>query len=380
MKILFIDHDRRNSGSTVSVKYFLERLISDGYELNVICTYEKVKYYKHSFGYSNTFKIIPYYNFDLNIHFSDKYYFKFKSLSKIFKNIVKLGIGVFKSFNLYYNVRPDLVIVNEYVGIHLSFFIALNNIPIICFIRSKIYDHTPFISKIIKNVIQNMSTALICISEIEASQFSKKNNNIYILKESVNIYPMVYRKYDCNPLRFVFVGGINEIKGTYIVLSAFRVLIEQGVKINLIIVGHIEYSNEKYFLKCQDIITKYPFNIKVLDEQLDLQNIYSSSDILVSATTESHYSRPILEAFASGLAVIASDVPHNKLLVRNYENGLLFENGSSEALVVLLSIILQKPSILEKLIFNGYNAIQNYSQPLVYLEFKRIIQKYIALK
>ncbi len=376
MKILFIDHDRRNSGSTVSIKYYLERLIADGYELSVLCTHEKVQYYKNTFCTRGSLKIIPFIYFDLNIHFSDNYSFNINTIYIILKNIFKLGIGAWKSIIMYYNIRPDIVIVNEYVAIHLSFYLAFCKTPVLCFIRSKIFNKQAFISSIIKNIILNTSTALICITEIEASQFKNNKKEIHLLRESVKEYPISLPRFDFNLLRFVFVGGVNEIKGTLVVLSAFRLLLENNYELTLTIVGNVEYSNENYCNMCYEIINKYPSNIKILGEQVDLGDIYSSSQVLISANTESHFSRPIIEAFANGLAVIASDVQHNRLLVKNNENGFLFRNGSYHELFMLITKILENPSILGSIIIAGYNSLEKYSQPMLYLEFKSLIAKY----
>ena len=69
----------------------------------------------------------------------------------------------------------------------------------------------------------------------------------------------------------------------------------------------------------------------------DLRAVYQSSDCLVNLSLYEGLPNVVMEAMASGLPVVASNVPGNDALVREDETGFLFELNSPGALADALS-------------------------------------------
>jgi len=66
--------------------------------------------------------------------------------------------------------------------------------------------------------------------------------------------------------------------------------------------------------------------------QSELPNLYSSSDLYISASHSDGTSISLLEAIACGIPVIVSDIPGNQEWIEPGFHGWLFPDGDHEAL------------------------------------------------
>jgi glycosyltransferase involved in cell wall biosynthesis len=74
----------------------------------------------------------------------------------------------------------------------------------------------------------------------------------------------------------------------------------------------------------------------------------------VSTSNLSHFSRPIIEAWAQKKSVIASDTEHSQNLIVDHFDGLLYENMNTFDLQNRIVEVMYNPALNEKLGENGY--------------------------
>ena len=86
-------------------------------------------------------------------------------------------------------------------------------------------------------------------------------------------------------------------------------------------------SQFRAFLKKRGVENKVIF----CGVRYDIEKILSSLDIFVLPSYSEGMSTALLEAMASGRAVICSEIPANKALVTDYENGLLVNRTTRTA-------------------------------------------------
>lgn len=78
----------------------------------------------------------------------------------------------------------------------------------------------------------------------------------------------------------------------------------------------------------------------------DLPDYYRSADFYVSASRSDGSSISLLEAMASGLPSIVSDIPGNREWVEPGMNGWWFDDGDPNALTRAIGIALQEPTLM----------------------------------
>ena len=93
------------------------------------------------------------------------------------------------------------------------------------------------------------------------------------------------------------------------------------------------------------------------------KEVISAFDVFVLSSVHEGMSNALLEAMASKVAVIVSDIDENKELVQNEVNGLTFKVGDSESLLKKLKDKNKFTDKAKKNIINKYsigNVIEEY--------------------
>lgn len=168
----------------------------------------------------------------------------------------------------------------------------------------------------------------------------------------------------------LFVGRLVEIKGVTYLIEAIK-------KINaLLVIAGDGPLREELERQAADIKSKVLFlGAKTHDE---LKTIYASSDIFVvpSITIDNGVQEGvptvIMEAMASGLAVVANDSGGISALVHDKQNGLLCKERNSQDLA----------TNIEKLIENEefYNEITDKAQIFIrQYDYKVLAQKFLEI-
>ncbi len=103
----------------------------------------------------------------------------------------------------------------------------------------------------------------------------------------------------------------------------------------------------------------------------DLIGIYKASDIFVFPTAIEGLGNVTLEAIASGLPVMVSDVPGCRDIITNSHDGILIKAGDIKKFAEEIDNLLNNEELSNKLIRNGLGTVEKYSS-------KNIINKYYS--
>jgi glycosyltransferase involved in cell wall biosynthesis len=109
---------------------------------------------------------------------------------------------------------------------------------------------------------------------------------------------------------FLTVGTIEPRKGQLQTLAAFELLWEQGVDVNLVIVGKHGWSVDLLVgsLLTHPELGKRLFWLKGISDEY-LEKVYASSVCLISPSEGEGFGLPLIEAARHGLPIIARDIP-----------------------------------------------------------------------
>lgn len=165
--------------------------------------------------------------------------------------------------------------------------------------------------KIVIALIKKFSDRIIAISKMDAKTFSCEV-----------VYNPV-RGYDgkITPKYVVMMGGISKPKGTAILLKVAKLL----PQIKFVVAGEVppDFFDGKglkafikkhlWFMFYSGICKKIkPQNVVFAGAIKEIDGLLKEAGVVAITNTVSHFSRPIIEAYYSGIPVVAFDMPHIK--------------------------------------------------------------------
>ncbi|MFA5841397.1 MAG: glycosyltransferase family 4 protein [Candidatus Paceibacterota bacterium] len=245
------------------------------------------------------------------------------------------------------NFKPDVIISFFAIptGIIAYYFKKKYGIPYILSLRggdvpgflpiNLRYYHT--ISYPITNLIWENSSGIVAnskglqkLAEKTSLRFNKKVEYISNGVNTEEFFPDLNKK-DPETLNVIFVGRLTEQKGVIFLIKAIERLIKEDKSLRGV-------------LKC-DIIGDGPLrkSLEIEAENRDLQDnikfygwihreellfYYQKADVFVLPSYDEGMPNVILEAIASGLAIIATDIAGNEELVSDGVNGFLYKEQS----------------------------------------------------
>ena len=213
-------------------------------------------------------------------------------------------------------------------------------------------------------------------------KYSNVNKNIKIIHNGVDVLAYDEVKQPKKPSGFslIFVWRFNWQKGIEHLIQAFhlldkKLLDEKNVIVRLVGDGELkdkycelisQYHLEKYF-----VFTGKLFGTDLIEE-------YKKSTVFVLPSLAEGQPLTLLEAFASRLPALVTDVGDNSYFVKNWESWWIVPPANETALTNAIEDMLQQDDILE-LWKMGYLMIKNsYTWDKIvertYLEYQKLVK------
>lgn len=167
-------------------------------------------------------------------------------------------------------------------------------------------------------------------------------------------------------LKLIFVGRLTEQKGVTFLIQAIQAL-KGAVQCDIVGDGPLRESleNEVNDRGLKDSITFHGWIARS-----ELATFYQKADVFVLPSYEEGMPNVILEAMASGLAIVATDIGGNEELVDQGVNGFLYTDHSQ--LASLLQKFIDNPSLSKEFGLASASKSQTFS-------WKLVAEKYIQL-
>jgi glycosyltransferase involved in cell wall biosynthesis len=163
-------------------------------------------------------------------------------------------------------------------------------------------------------------------------------------------------------LRLLYVGRISKEKDLDLLAEAYRRLRDEGLPVQLFVVGHGPYSEALAKSLPDAIFTGYLTGT-------ELARAYASADIFVFPSTTDTFGNVILEAQASGLPVVVSASGGPKELVVDKQNGLITRSHDVEDFTRAIRELVTNRALRERMANSARDSVVDRSWPRAFAKF-----------
>lgn len=241
---------------------------------------------------------------------------------------------------------------------------------------------------IIQNKLTLMLHRLLVNANICISESVKQNTESQNIKKLVKIYNGV----DINAFRSQnnFVENIGtecikiinvariepKVKGQDILIKALNECRKRGINFKCSLVGGT-YIHVEPRKKLEELIRKYELeqNIHFLEVRYDIPKLLEESDLFVLASRYEGFGLVIIEAMAAGLPIISSNVDGPAELIKDGENGLLFESENYLDLADKISYLYKNREEMKRLARNAFKSAEAYDISIMCKKYCELYRK-----
>ncbi len=178
-----------------------------------------------------------------------------------------------------------------------------------------------------------------------------------------------------NDIGILIVGRLAEEKGHEIFLKAAAQAVKKTANAKFIIVGDGALRQQLEQLVNELKLAPY---VGFTGIREDMPAVYASCDILVNASYIEGLPMTILEAMASRLAVIATNVGAVPNVIQDQKNGILIKPGDIDALTAAILQLVEDQNKREQLGQNACDTVcAHYSDALMAEKYKNIYKECI---
>jgi len=170
-----------------------------------------------------------------------------------------------------------------------------------------------------------------------------------------------------------FIGRLDVEKNVGGLIRAYIDLLTRGRIVNshLLIVGSGSLRNELE----ENIEGSFKHKVIFTGARIDVSRFLSASDIFVLPSFFEGCPTALIEAMAAGKAIVASDLPSIREIIRDEYNGLLVKPGNKEALSRTLERLYEDGVLRAMLAKNAEEQAESYDVETLYPQILEIYKE-----
>jgi phosphatidylinositol alpha-mannosyltransferase len=173
-------------------------------------------------------------------------------------------------------------------------------------------------------------------------------------------------EFDDGHPNILFVGRMDERKGFRHLLHAYPYIKQRFPKVRLLVVGAYQPDEVASFVQYahRHRLEDIHFIGKVTRE--DLRRYYQTASIFCAPSTGSEsFGIILLEAMASGVPIVASDIVGYRSVLTHKNEGLLVEPGNELAVVQAITCLLENQNMRANMAAQGQQTARLYDWNVV---------------
>jgi glycosyltransferase involved in cell wall biosynthesis len=176
--------------------------------------------------------------------------------------------------------------------------------------------------------------------------------------------PAFWEKFEASngQLRLLYVGRISREKDLDVLANAYRRLRDEGLPVQLFVVGHGPYSQAFAETLPDAVFTGYLTGV-------ELATAYASADVFTFPSTTDTFGNVVIEAQASGVPVVVSDSGGPKELVEDNENGLITKAHDVDDFTRAVRALVVDPSLRKRMSVYARKSVIDRNWPSAFRKF-----------
>ncbi|WP_341907630.1 glycosyltransferase [Fluviicola taffensis] len=229
--------------------------------------------------------------------------------------------------------------------------------------------------KVIERRLAKLSTGIIAISPIQKEELSSIHG---ICKpQKIKVIPLGFDlikfqenlpekrvetrsrwKLEPDEVAVAIVGRLAPIKNHRLFLDVIELLAEKGIKARYFIVGD---GQEKASIeqRSKELEKRYGLKIELTSWIKDIATFNAGMDIICLSSDNEGTPVSLIEAQASGVPVISTDVGGVKDILSEGETGFVVPKKDAESFAEKLQLLIEKKEIRDKMSQNGWNFVRD---------------------
>lgn len=191
----------------------------------------------------------------------------------------------------------------------------------------------------------------------------------YELRRRLNIWP--------DGKIILFAGGINKRKGVNFLLKAFIEVKAEFPDIKLLLLGPSGRYDNEFLEGLRTMIKSSGFEEDVYFPEKSVENVdeyMKAADVYVLPSFREGFPISIIEAMASRLVVVGSDIPEiGKAQISHEKDGFIFPAGDNVALANIFRKIFKDENVFKTINENARNkAVKRWSTKVVDESYRKL--------
>jgi glycosyltransferase involved in cell wall biosynthesis len=174
----------------------------------------------------------------------------------------------------------------------------------------------------------------------------------------------------------IYLGEVGWRKGIYDLIDAMSILEQKNIHCSAVIVGPGEIERAQDYAAEKGIASQVTFAGPQYG--VDKFQYLQRASIFVLPSFAEGFPMAILEAMAAGLPIVSTHVGGIPDMIRQGENGFLFDPGDVQALVHIIESLLKDADLIKKISMTNRMAAREYDIDVVADKIGKIYSELLA--
>lgn len=292
-----------------------------------------------------------------------------------------------KTFWCLKKIKPDIVHIQS-VGMGIPGLLAKTFLkkPFVVYGRgSEVYLHSTFKSTLSKLVLKNAGDVIALTEDMKNEMQKFCDRDILVIPNGID--PEVFKDLSGEMARtrleigdnasvILFVGRLHPVKGVGYLIESIGIVKNKNRNVRLFLVGDGE---ERIYLEnlVKDLVLDdYVRFIGAVPNEKVLEYMVAA-DVFVLPSLSEGFPVVILEAMASGLAIITTKVGGLPEVIKNKENGFLVEPKNPEEIAENILLLLEDDELREGISRNNMKIVGEYTWESVVGRLERVYREHL---